>query len=404
MRTSNDIAEVRTRRAFCATCGRVALGLPLLSLAGCSRDESATPPKVAAAPAGDGWDDLIAELEKLLPDLLAKATTVPAVSMALVADAKLRWQGAYGVKDFETKAPVDTDTVFEAASVSKTVFAYEILKLCERGVMDLDTPLTTYTTDRFLKGDPRLDLITARHVLSHRTGFPNWRSEKEPLAIGFTPGKRWSYSGEGYYYLQSVMTHLTGHVDTTMCKVLDQGIEVCATDFDGNMRTNLFVPFGMTWSGYLYREGMARPHDEKGKMIADRKATPIEAARFGSAGDLHTTPTDYARFLIEILDPKPADRYRLSKATLDEMVRPQVKLTDSLSWGLGWAIDHKKTAGDIISHSGDNPGFKTMTAASREKKNGFIIMTNGDRGFDQIIVNVMMSEPMQRFLPVTVGG
>jgi hypothetical protein len=62
--------------------------------------------------------------------------------------------------------------------VSKTVFAYEILKLCEKGVMNLDTPLTKYTPDRFLKGDLRLDLITARHVLSHKTGFPNWRSDK----------------------------------------------------------------------------------------------------------------------------------------------------------------------------------------------------------------------------------
>lgn len=246
------------RRTFVEGCGRAALGLPLLSLVGCSRDESAATP---AAPAitGDQWSDLIAELEKQLPALLAKATTVPAVSMALVTDAKLRWRGAYGVKDFVSKAPVDPDTVFEAGSVSKTVFAYEILKLCERGVLDLDTPLTKYTPDRFIKGDRRLDLITARHVLSHTTGFPNWRSEKEPLAIQFTPGERWSYSGEGYSYLHSVMRHLTGHVDTSTCKTLHDGLRMCATDFDGNMRTNLFGPFGMASSGYLYREGMARP-------------------------------------------------------------------------------------------------------------------------------------------------
>jgi CubicO group peptidase (beta-lactamase class C family) len=74
-------------------------------------------------------------------------------------------------KDFVSRAPVDHDTVFEAASVSKTVFAYVVLKLCEKGVLDLDTPLTKYTPDRFLEGDPRLDLITARRVLSHTTGF-----------------------------------------------------------------------------------------------------------------------------------------------------------------------------------------------------------------------------------------
>ena len=296
------------------------------------------------------------------------------------------------------------DTIFEAGSVSKTVFAYAVLKLCERGVLSLDTPLTKYTSDRFLEGDPRLNLITARHVLSHTTGFQNWRSKKEPLAIHFSPGARWDYSGEGYSYLQSVVTHLAGQVDPNECKTFEDHLRVCATDFDAYMKANLFVPFRMTSSGYLYREGMARPHDDKGGMNADRKATPIEAARYGSAGGLHTTPTDYARFLIELIDPKPSDAYRLTAATLREMVRPQVKVTDSISWGLGWAIEHKKSGGDIISHSGDNPGFKALTAASLEKKAAFIIMTNGDGGFDEVIARIVKSEAMQRFLPLTLGA
>src|SRR4030095_8510889 len=161
-------------------------------------------------PLPTNWAPLIADLEQRLPAVLAQATTVPGVSMALVADAKLLWRGAVGVKDFASRAPVEHDTIFEAGSVSKTVFAYAVLKLCERGVLNLDTPLTKYTSQRFLEGDPRLDLITARHVLSHTSGFPNFRSEKEPLKIYFTPGEKWSYSGEGYCYLQSVVTHLMG--------------------------------------------------------------------------------------------------------------------------------------------------------------------------------------------------
>src|SRR6266699_426718 len=113
---------------------------------------------------------------------------------------------AFGVKDAASKVPVDDATMFEAASMSKPVFAYAVLKLCERGVLDLDTPLTHYTTSRLLAGDPRLDLITARHVLSHTTGFANWRSQSHPLSIAFTPGTQWSYSGEGYSYLQSVIS------------------------------------------------------------------------------------------------------------------------------------------------------------------------------------------------------
>jgi CubicO group peptidase (beta-lactamase class C family) len=271
-------------------------------------------------------------------------------------------------------------------------------------VLGLDTPLTTYTSDRVVENDPRLDRITARHILSHTGGFQNWRSPKDPLKIQFTPGERWDYSGEGYSYLQSVMSEVAGHVDKKNCRIFFDGTRVCATDFDAFMKTNLLVPFGMTSSGYLFQDGMARPHDEKGHMNADRKATVFDAARYGSAGNLHTTPTDYAKFLIEIVDPRATDAFRLSPRTVQEMVRPQVKITDTLSWGLGWAIEPRNVGGNIISHSGDNPGFKALTAASRERKSGFIIMTNGDRGFDDIIMKVVMSEPMQRFLPMRVGA
>lgn len=93
-------------------------------------------------------------------------------------------------------------------------------------------------------------------------------------------------------------------------------------------------------------------------MKTDWKATAVDAARYGSAGGLHTTPTDYAKFLIELIAPKTSDAYRLSVGSLKDMVRPQVRVRDSLSWGLGWAIEHKKTGGHVISHSGDNPGSK----------------------------------------------
>jgi CubicO group peptidase (beta-lactamase class C family) len=197
------------------------------------------------------------------------------------------------------------------------------------------------------------------------------------------------------------VTQLAGHVNPNNCKTFDDGAKVCATDFDAYMKANLLVPFGMKSSGYLYREGMARPHDRKGTMIADRKATPIETARYGSAGGLHTTPSDYAKFLVEVIKPKPSDAYRLSAASLREMLRPQIKVSDSLSWGLGWTIEHTK-AGDIIAHSGDNPGYKALTAASVQRQAGFIIMTNGDAGYDDIIAKVVMSEPMQRFLPAAL--
>jgi CubicO group peptidase (beta-lactamase class C family) len=386
-----------SRRAFISLSGRVALGLPLLSLEACSRRDS-----VSVTSDAGRWQSLIAYLEKEIPSRLAAAPATPGAAIALVANAKLLWSHGFGVKDGTTKAPVDADTVFEYGSISKTVFAYAVMKACEKGILNLDTPMTKYTSDRFLEGDSRLDLITPRRILSHTSGFQNWRSKTDPLKIQFTPGARWSYSGEGYNYLQSVLTHVAGHVDPNDCKTLDDGLRICATDFDAYMKANLFVPLGMTSSGYLYREGMARPHDEKGQIIADRKLTAIDAARYGSAGALHSTVNDYAKFLIEIIAPKPADAYRLNTASFQEMLRPQVKVTGFLSWGLGWAIEQHPGMGDIIQHSGDNPGFKTMTAASVRRRSAFIIVTNGDRGFDDVIIPVLRSAPMREFLPVTV--
>src|SRR5262245_20018967 len=385
------------RRSFISLSGRAALGAPLFSLGACAPRDS------ESATSRDGhWQSLIAYLQKEIPSLLERAPATPGAAIALVADAKLLWSAGFGVKDRTTKAPVDADTVFEFGSVSKTAFAYVAMKACEKGILNLDTPLTKYTTDRLLVGDPRLDLITPRHVLSHTTGFQNWRSKSDPLKIQFTPGTRWGYSGEGYWYLQSVLTQLTGHVDPNNCEMDDNGVRVCATDFDAYMKANLLVPFGMTSSGYLYRDGMARPHDEKGQILADRKSTPIAAARYGSAGQLHSTVNEYAKFLIEVIAPRPPDSFRLNEMSIHEMLRPQVKLTDTVSWGLGWAIEQHPGMGDIIQHSGDNPGFKTMTAASARRRSAFIIVTNGDRGFDDVIIPVLRSTPMREFVPVHV--
>ena len=386
------------RRDFLSVGSRAALGWPLLSLAACTRRDPEPATTNGDRPSGS----LIAYLEQEIPSLLERSTATPGAAIALVADAQPLWSRGFGVTDRTTNAPVNADTVFEFASISKTVFAYAAMKACEKGLLDLDTPLTKYTTDRFLAGDPRLDLMTPRHVLSHTGGFQNWRGSTEPLKILFTPGARWEYSGEGYNYLQSVLTHVAGRVDPNDCKTFHDGLRVCGTDFDMYMKANLFVPFGMTSSGYLYRDGMARPHNDKGQLIADRITRPPDAARYGAAGELHSSVNDYAKFLIEIIAPKPTDAFRLTAASHAEMIRPQVKITDTLSWGLGWAIETQPGMSNLLQHSGDNPGFKTMTAASVDRQSAFIIVTNGDRGFDEVIRPLLRSAPMREFLPISI--
>ena len=338
----------------------------------------AEPPKSAPLTA------LIAGLETQIPEWMQGAM-VPGVSIALIEDAKVAWRRGFGVKDRASNAPVDDGTMFEAASMSKPAFAYVVMKLCETGGMTLDTPLTKYTPTRFLEGDPRLDLITARHVLSHTTGFPNWRSDREPLAIHFTPGARFGYSGEGYNYLQTVVTQLIGQ------------------RFETYMNARVLTPFGMTSSGYVwtdrFAERMARPHDPSGKPTDNKKSSSEAVARYGSAGALLTTPSDYAKFVIEVIDPKPTDSTRLGRDSVREMLRPHVKIEGGqfpASWALGWQIFHNANR-DFLYHGGDNEGFHCAAVASVEGRSGFVAMTNGENG-TSILRNLIAEDLMQQFL------
>jgi len=224
-----------TRRDFLAAGGFCAT---TAVLTGCSRGR------------GDLFEKSLADLEKHIVKLMEKLQ-VPGVSIAIIRDAGIVWSRGFGVRDRTTRAPVNDDTIFSAQSMSKPVFAYRVMKLCELGVLDLDTPLTNYTSDVFVKGDPRLKEITARRVLSHTTGLPNWRSREDPLKINFPPGSKWSYSGEGYHYLQSVVTQRTGHTDQSQCGTFELDYRVCATDFGEYMEANLLRPFGMNSSGYV---------------------------------------------------------------------------------------------------------------------------------------------------------
>ena len=226
---------------FLVESSRAAVSFSILALVACSRGNQQS----AESKDGLPWKTLIADLEKQIPQLMEEGM-VPGLSIAIIKDAKLFWRRGFGVKDSASKEPVDNDTVFEAASTSKPVFAYAVMKLCEKGVMDLDTPLTKYTSERFLEGDPRLELITARHVLSHTSGFQNWRSEEEPLKIHFTPGEKFLYSGEGYHYLQSVVTHLTGRVDPKVCATYEAGLGLRYRHRSGHETES----FCAVWNGF----------------------------------------------------------------------------------------------------------------------------------------------------------
>jgi CubicO group peptidase (beta-lactamase class C family) len=302
---------------------------------------------------------------------------VPGVSVSLIEDGEIVWSEGIGVRHSEYGVPVTPDTVFEAASISKPVFAYAVLGLYERGIIALDDSLDDYLPEPYLDDDPRLSLITMRRVLCHSTGFQNWRS-KEPLRIHFEPGERFSYSGEGYMYLQRVVEEVTG------------------LPLEEFMEGALLGILGMVDSSYVWLDGyegrMAYPHDEEGKAGELRRR--LEAK---SASSLYSTSRDIARFVIENMEPSSRDGHHLSPETVDEMLRPQMRVNNSVSWGLGWGLQHAND-GESFWQWGDNGGYKNFAMASREREEGVIILTNGANGLK--LCEELVPEVMRGLQPV----
>ena len=349
--------------------GAVGLGLPLLSSSYSTKKEA---PESSAT--------TVERLGKDIPGLM-KQVGVPGLSIAVIRGGKTTWVHGFGVKEVTAGQPVATETVFEAASLSKPVFAYGVLKLVEQGKLGLDVPLTTYLAKPYISGDDRLGKITARIVLSHRTGFPNWR-DGDSLSIYFTPGERFSYSGEGYVYLQRVVEQITGK------------------PLNDYMTEAVFVPLGMTSSSYVWRPDFdaltATGHDSDGKPVELWK--PKEA---GAASTLNTTAKDYALFVDAVLNGKG-----LKRSMLREMETPQValdpacricikqepkQLSKHLFWGLGWGIQ-RKDGSEELWHWGDNGSFKAFVMAEPKSKSGVVMFTNSEKGLE--MAKPLVSEAM----------
>lgn len=319
------------------------------------------------APGGLGLRpaDDFAELAAQIPQWMKEAH-LPGAAVAIVREGRPVWARSFGLRNVALGASVDDATVFEAASLSKPVFAYAVLSLTAEGKFDLDRPLTAYLPKPYysrrpklmaseVPPDPRLDRITPRIVLSHTTGFPNWAQGK-PLSFRTDPGAKFGYSGEGYVYLQNVVEHVTGE------------------PLDEFARQRLFVPLGMPSSSFIWRDDyedkVAIGYTREGAQEKWKGKLPLAAA------SLHTTAGDFARFLSAILRPPP---HGLNEEWLTRMLSPQTQIDEFLSWGLGWGLE-KRPRGNAFWQWGDNGEFKAFAIGSREERLALIVLTNNGLG------------------------
>jgi len=140
--------------------------------------------------------------------------------------------------------------------------------------------------------------------------------------------------------------------------------------------------------------------------LAKRRPSASGAARYASSGGLCATATDYARFLIEVVNPKPADAFRLTADSLQMMTRPVVAVPDDAaalpgdprgtSWALGWQVV-PTTDGSVIAHGGDVEGSHSFAVASVSRRSGYVIMTNGENGW-KLTHQLITAAEMHRLL------
>jgi CubicO group peptidase (beta-lactamase class C family) len=315
------------------------------ALAACRNAGPASPP----AAGGPDTTTLAREIPRLL-----EGSGVPGLSIAVVRDGRVIWAGAYGTRGDSAHAPVDTATVFEAASLSKPVFAYLALRLADQGVLDLDRPLAELLAYPRLPRDERARRITARLVLSHGTGLPNWGGEQ--LTLQFEPGTAYGYSGEGFVYLQRAIERVTG-----------QSLEALA-------RREVFEPLGMTRSSYVWQprfEGNAAHAKDWLWRVApiDRWVEP------SAAYTLLTTAPDYARFVGAVLTGRG-----LSAATWQSFLTPVRETSPGGAMALGVRVENGPD-GRIFYHGGNNGRrFTCYMTGDVGRRTGFVYFTNASNG------------------------
>lgn len=300
-------------------------------------------------PAGSDKDG---HIQKLL-----KENKIPVLGLGVIKDGKLKEVKVFG--ELKQGEPAPLKTIFNVASLTKPVVALLTLKLVSAGQWSLDEPLDKYWVDPDLKDDPRHKKLTTRLILSHRTGFANWRwlNKSKKLEFGFEPGTKYQYSGEGLEYLRRALE-----------KKFNKPIEKLADEL-------IFRPLKMRDTRFFWDAGMdesrlATGYDTKGNAYKIYKP-----ARANAADDLLTTVEDYGKFLLSVMTGN-----RLSKDVFNEMVSHQVKTKENKYFGLGWEIYDLGKGEYALSHGGSDEGVKTLVFLLPKSKQGLMIFTNSDNG------------------------
>lgn len=292
------------------------------------------------------------ELEQWL-----KENNIPNLGLGIINNGQLEKVKVY--REIHG-APAPNNTIFNVASLTKPVTAMIVLKLVSLGKWNLDEPVYKYWTDPDIAKDPRNKKLTTRIILSHQTGFPNWRqlNTDGKLNFQFDPGTKYQYSGEGFEYLR---------------KALEAKFHKTLNELANEL---IFRPLKMNNTSYIWSKNtdstrIADGYDKDGKAYKT-----IQYTTASGADNLLTTIEDYSKFLISVLNGDG-----LSKQVFKDMETSQVSSKKGKHFGLGFEIYTIDKNTIALSHAGYDEGAQTLFFIFPKTKQGIIIFTNSDNGY-----------------------
>jgi CubicO group peptidase (beta-lactamase class C family) len=351
---------------------------------------------------------------------------VPGVSIAVINDYQLEWAKGYGVLEAGGSDRVTPDSLFHAGSVAKPVSAAAVLALVEQGLLDLDqdvndklvswhVPENQYTAE---------EKVTLRRLLSHSSGltdgfpmrsssdpeFDWWAPEGEtptitiqqlleaqppvddgrPVRVTQVPGSAYQYANLGYGVVQLLMTDVTGQ------------------PFSELMREMLLEPLGMTASSF--EQPLPEELRKRATTEHDVNGQPFEGKRHHypmlASGGLWTTPSDLARFAIEIMRARAGESdLLLSQGMAREILMPQIEIQESLlsdAYGLGFELGGEGQAFRFL-HTGGTWGSTCLLWVHPETGQGAVIMTNSASGEGAIRLEILLSIAVEYNWPLALS-
>lgn len=310
-------------------------------------------------------------LDQAFSELLDEHNLTTA-GVAVIKDGEIVWEGYFGEE--KPGKPASETTLFNVASITKTVSAETFLRLVEQGKLSLDTSMEDYWVDPDLENDPRHKDLTPRMALTHTTGFRNWRffSEDNTLRFMEDPGVSYSYSGEGFEYIARYAEEKLG------------------SGFDELVKKEVLNPEGLTGISFSVQqenfENMAMAVDEEGNFYGHYcrpNGWCREEGAYSAADEMVTNVKDYGRFLISVMNGEgyskklEAERNRVQTpvGVIDcDTVSPE-QCPDAQGYGLGWQVldygDNK-----LISHGGSDWAEFALAYFYTKSRDGLIIFFN----------------------------